>query len=240
MKNNTLVKNIQSTMDDFPPHMVCSITGDLMYQPVYIDIDGHRYVFEKVAIEAWLTTPNGSKNPLTMQPFPKEKETVFHIYTDLAEEIKKYREKHGIEEKEPEVPVIEPFNDTDQIEADSVIANRIDREINDPNYIVFNSIFGRDILDMIDGWDQINGYQNLEEDEEDNEMLELEEVEMPELENVQEILEPMAEEESLPSPPTDIIFNRFNDIITNQYNTNHNILNYIDYINPVRNIISTD
>lgn len=233
MKNNTLVKNIQSTMDDFPPHMVCSITCDLMYQPVYIDIDGHRYVFEKVAIEAWLTTPNGSKNPLTMQPFPSETETVFRIYTDLAEEIKKYREKHGIEETEPEVPVIEPFDDLDQIQEDSVIANRIDRDINNPNYIIFNSIFGRDILDMIDEWDQINGYQNLEED-----------VDMPELENVQEILEPMAEEEPLPSPepstPTDIIFNRFNDTITNQYNTNHNILNYIDYINPIRNIISGD
>ena len=63
--------------------MVCTITGDLMHNPVSKVIDGHKYTYEKVAIDTWLTTPNGDKNPLTMKDMPEGRQTKFEPNIEL-------------------------------------------------------------------------------------------------------------------------------------------------------------
>ena len=83
--------DLTKDMDDYPRHMVCTITGDLMHNPVFKVIDGHKYTYEKVAIDTWLTTPNGDKNPLTMKEMPEGRETRFEPDIELKEAIIKYR-----------------------------------------------------------------------------------------------------------------------------------------------------
>ena len=115
---------------DYPPHMVCPITQDVMNKPVSITIDGHEYTYEKVAIDAWMTTPNGDKNPVTMETLP-DSGVLFTPNQKLKNELDDFLKSNGLCDLEPpSKPEIEPFSDFQQIQDDETVAMNLHRELN--------------------------------------------------------------------------------------------------------------
>ena len=112
-----------------PVRFVCPISQELMSEPITFTLDGHDYTFDRVTIEAWMTTPNGDMNPLTMLPGLHEAKRVKN--KALLQEIKDYKKSIGLDpDTKTDEPEIEPFSDFQQIQDDEDVARRLHNEIN--------------------------------------------------------------------------------------------------------------
>ena len=133
-------------LDDIqhPAHLLCPISQQLMTKPVTFEIDGHKYTFDQYGIEAWMTTPNGDMNPLTMKSGLKAAKRVDN--DALETEIRDYKISLGINpDQESVLPKIEPFSDFQQILDDGAVAQRLHRELNGPPNGVYVLVNGAGI-----------------------------------------------------------------------------------------------
>ena len=166
--------------DEHPTKFVCPITGDIMRSPITYTIDGHPYTFEQSAIDIWKTTPNGDKNPLTM--IPGLRECIPTQNDTLKTQIDEYLISIGEDPNtKPNIPVIEPFSDFQQIQDDEDVARRLNIELNGPPPTQISPQIIRDIdyiyrhilnsnptrtLDIMDLVDMLNEQPDNGQDEE--------------------------------------------------------------------------